>query len=189
MRAIFHSSVAGWIIAGLLAIAAVLIAVDQFRFAEAIIAFASVFSTAWLWFQPYRNTRFDLTIIAVTLGLGGGLLYFTEEYRITRILEANYGWLFPANDPTPRVCGDAIARGYYIVFMPGLPVGVAEFPDIIVNVNGQDLISVDKKDQLMSISANIFGRDGRVVAIIKDNEFTLNKNNFSKKKIQTLVHW
>jgi hypothetical protein len=73
--------------------------------------------------------------------------------------------------------------------MPGLPVGVAEFPDIIVNVNGQDLISVDKKDQLMSISANIFGRDGRVVAIIKDNEFTLNKNNFSKKKIQTLVHW
>jgi hypothetical protein len=48
---------------------------------------------------------------------------------------------------------------------------------------------VDKKDQLMSISANIFGRDGRVVAIIKDNEFTLNKNNFSKKKIQTLVHW
>jgi hypothetical protein len=172
----------------LLAIGGALITLDQFRVAEGIFGLAGLWGSIWLWFQPYRP-QFEAIMLCVIAGVLSGLIWSAETYRIQRRLELNHGWLEPANDSMPSICGDAIARGYKIIWMPNLPVAFAKFPDTIIKLNGH-LLSIDVKDGLMSASADVFGRDGRVIAVIKDNEFTINNNNYLRKEnpdVSTLI--
>jgi hypothetical protein len=166
----------------LLTIGGVLIAMDQFRFAEAIFVLAALWGVLWLWRQPYQSARFDILFLAVTIGVMSGLIFFTEDYRIKRILELNHGWLEPANYWTPMICGDPIDHKYKIIWMPELSVALAKFPDPIIKINDQELLPVDLKNGLLSVSVNVFDKYGRVVAVIKDNEFTINANNILRKE-------
>ncbi len=94
------------------------------------------------------------------------------------------GTLIPTNEPTPKT--DA-----YCLRIPPNPFGiyygdsVAYFdgqPATIVEISKIPLLKVTKNDNEIRISAKLFDEDGKIVAEITDNEFSINRNNFFEKK-------
>jgi hypothetical protein len=73
------------------AISAVLITVDQFRFAEACFVVAGLWFIGWVLFLPYYNTPFDnrktaslWAIVLMPIGIVIALVYFVENYKTGR---------------------------------------------------------------------------------------------------------
>lgn len=182
MRDLANSAAVAFAIGVLLAIGAALIAVDSWRLAEGVFIFAGAWPVLWLWFQPLRNQIFEWSVLVTTAAVVFGLIYFTEQFRVYRILEKNHGWLLPANEWVPPVCGNNLGLEYKTLWIPGMPVAAAGFPITIIKIFNEDLLSIGIVENALAVSAKIFSPDGRSIAIIKDNEFTVNMNNVMKKE-------
>jgi hypothetical protein len=70
----------------LLGVAALLTAVDQWRFAESLLLLAGLWVWLWLWYQPYKSRKFDIAVIAGSALAVLFLCYFIEHYRQDKIL-------------------------------------------------------------------------------------------------------
>ena len=170
----------------LIAVAAALTALDRFRLAEGCFAIAAVWCLVWISLRPYFSAPWDgkKTFYLWILGLAPlvvpyVLIDFTEQYSTKKILDANDGWLLPAGDiisPWPN-----LDNKYRVLVLGSLPVATKIFPQAIIKVHGQKLLSIDKKGDAIAVSANIFSRDGRVIAVLENNHWTTNPNNVFKK--------
>jgi len=67
--------------------------------------------------------------------------------------------------------------------MGGSVAWSTHFPLTIVNIAGKDLLSVQRDPKGgLSVSAKIFDAEGKIIADIEDDEFTINQNNYFKRK-------
>jgi hypothetical protein len=188
MARLFSWTVA-WIgIPALLAGAALLISISHFGLAEALLFIAGIWLIGWITFLPCN--RFPINNITETLlwaGIFGvflavgGLFYLIEGYRIDRVLAANHGWLAPAGDRTP-FDNLQIIEDRSVLWLGSMPVATRLFPKAIIAIDGQTVLSVNKINGNIAISANINSKDGRVIAVLKDNEFIVNPNNILRKE-------
>ena len=111
-----------------------------------------------------------------------GLIYFTEVYWMKRILDADHGWLSPANDWTlPSDCGPRFV-GFKQLWMGKAMWVIKSFPQTVISISQRKLLSIDFKEGKLSLSAEIFGPDGRIIAAIENNEFDLNRLNYFRKR-------
>jgi hypothetical protein len=96
------------------------------------------------------------------------------------------GLLLPANDPTPEnACSDVpfpIRSDAMLIILGNSASFNSASPHTVLKVRGEDMIILTKKDNAIAVNVKIFGRDRRIVAEIKDNEFSINPNNYFRKE-------
>jgi hypothetical protein len=94
------------------------------------------------------------------------------------------GSLLPANDPTPEnACSSIPQREGTMLMILGNSASLNPwFPHTVIRAKGEDVLTLNKKDNAIAIGVKIFGGDGRIVAEIRDNEFSINPNNYFRKE-------
>ncbi len=119
---------------------------------------------------------------SVLLMLGGAMYWQNLVWKQATPEEPTHGFLLPANDPMPEnPCGQfpASALALYL----GNSVAYAtSFPYTVLRVDRHDRFSIDRTTDGVSVSLDVFSDDGKIVAEISKNEFTINPNNFFKRE-------
>ena len=94
------------------------------------------------------------------------------------------GLLLPANDPTPdNPCGHGPPPNGAMLILLGNSASVNPwFPHTVISAKGEDILTMDKKNNQIAVSVKIFGKDGRIVAELRNNEFSINPNNYFRKE-------
>jgi hypothetical protein len=94
------------------------------------------------------------------------------------------GLLSPADDPTPdNACRNIRKSADAMLILLGNSASLNPwFPHSVITAKGEDILTLNKKDNEIAVSVKIFGRDGRIVAEIRDNEFSINPNNYFRKE-------
>jgi hypothetical protein len=191
LRSLFGSAVAGWVIGGIATIGGILTALDQFRFAEITWGAAAVVGLAWLWYQPYKGSRFDLAIVAVIFAVATLLCYSTERYRIKRILSENHGLLIAANDSqigcdsSPDIRTVIVGDMAFAAPVTGFPIDIVQLHYASLSTP-TPLLTMSFTDGSLGIIASFTSQDGRIIAAIKDNQWIVNPNNILNKENEDL---
>jgi hypothetical protein len=184
----FSSKVTGFAVALIIGVGGILITLDQYWVAEGCFILAAFWSTIYFSLRPYFSAPFDrkkeLYLWAAALApLIVACLIFVypmERSRISRILSANEGWLLPADEVTPRLCV-APGENYRVLWLGTTPVETTFFPQSIINVHRRVLLSINKRGNSIAVSANIYSPDTRAIAVLKDNHWKTNPNNYMSK--------
>lgn len=142
------------------------------------------------WDRPSRRraTDFDkrrffywkwIPTVLIMLGFVP-LAYIAHSIQTQIQLSHSHGRLYPSNEPTPvNMCGGSIKEDSFVIFLGDSIAVTQSLPATVLNVNGQDVLSVDKNraDGTMAISLTVRTKDETVLAQIQNGEFTINKDN------------
>lgn len=107
-------------------------------------------------------------------------VYGTYSVQLYKELSSLHGWLSPANDPTPlEPCGP-VPQGSMVLYLGGIASVAKTFPHTVLEINGRSRLILNRdKSGNMAVSVDIFSpEDGRLIATIENNVFTVNQNNY-----------
>lgn len=98
------------------------------------------------------------------------------------------GNLVPANDPTPpNECQGVLSRvpaGGVTLLAGTLAAYTTHTPVVVLRVGGRDAVEVDRgANGRVALTARVFGDDGRIVALVERNRFTINPNNYFRREL------
>lgn len=93
------------------------------------------------------------------------------------------GLLSPADEPTPENTCRQIPSGAMLVLLGNSASYGTHFPQTIIKIGDDRMLTLDKVGGQISISAKLFSRDGRIVAEIEKNQFFINPNNYFRKEL------
>ncbi len=88
-------------------------------------------------------------------------------------------WIVPANDPMGvNQCGSSDPQAVTLYFGSNSSTALS-FPHVLVRMKGKDMVSLerDSKNRL-GISATFLDRNGKLIAKIENNYFSVNRNNY-----------
>jgi hypothetical protein len=117
--------------------------------------------------------------LAFLVIVGGRVGYTTDAWK-RDLLNALQGDLLPSNDPTPpiRCTPKEPAPGSLKLIVGNYVIVATKFPHTVISGNGAPLLVLNRKaDGSVGITASIVGRDGKVIAEMKD-KFIINQNNY-----------
>jgi len=93
----------------------------------------------------------------------------------------NEGLLIPGDEPPPVL--DAIIPKDALVVNFGSNFAFSEQSSFVVcNIADEDILTMSRSTEGIALNARIYSADGRIVAEIEGNEFTINPNNYFRKK-------
>jgi hypothetical protein len=102
------------------------------------------------------------------------------------------GLLVPADEPTPpNPCGN-IPTDALLVLLGNSGSWGTRFPQTIIMINDEPMLTMDQIAGRIAISGKFFSKDGRIVAELRNNEFSINPNNYFRKKrpdTHSLIVW
>lgn len=116
----------------------------------------------------------------VSIGLAVNF-FFQERYNAE---SETSGVLRPASDPnplTPHNCSPDSPNDLAVFYGGGVAYSTFN-PLTIVEIAGKELLSVERVNGNLLISAEIYDVYGKIIAEIKNNEFTINQNNFFRRE-------
>jgi hypothetical protein len=92
------------------------------------------------------------------------------------------GWLLPGADPTPQVCPDGSLPKDAVALVYGNSITVVStFPKDVIVVRDMPLLTIDRNTHgAIAVTLDIFGQDGKIIASVEKNKFTINPNNIFK---------
>ncbi|HEY3275165.1 MAG TPA: hypothetical protein VGJ94_00975 [Syntrophorhabdaceae bacterium] len=130
-------------------------------------------------FQP-PNTQTTISVVSQNQTGGITAQNITVNKRTEPI--SYKGILMPANDPDPahscNIPPDALKvfLGNSVAWHTGMGVHT------VLLIHGRDLLKFEKRPDGLFVSTTIIRDDGRQVAEIKDNQFSINTNNYFELK-------
>ncbi len=133
-------------------------------------------------------TSIGVKVAAITFALVGTLALWLIAALIIVHKETppeteTHGVLVPANKPMPpNPCEGLGPPDAFFIFLGNSASFTTRFPHTIIRIGSDNILTVDKKEDQISVSARVFSRDGRIVAAIKDNEFFINPNNYFRRE-------
>jgi hypothetical protein len=95
------------------------------------------------------------------------------------------GFLTPDNKPDPpNPCPPRKPRppGAVGIYWGNSVTWLTNPKYILAQVNDEELLSIAKTPEGISVSAKVFSADNRIIAQIVDNKFYINRNNFFRKE-------
>jgi hypothetical protein len=119
-------------------------------------------------------------MIAGILGLFIALVHYGTRIEAAKRLSTFVGKLTPANDPFEPACGGATGAEAIIL------IGTAAYkfehwPATLLTVMGKKRIVLDRDDDgTITITADVYGSDGKILATVFKNTFNVNRNNIFK---------
>ena len=120
--------------------------------------------------------------VSVTLGL----VIWTIRAEDAWELSHPEGFLVPANDPTPPACSDIpLPSGVAAIYLGDSRLHAPPWSPYspIVTQDGRPILTIEKDPRgRIALTIDIRSRDGKIIARIKKNEFTVNQNNILSMK-------
>ena len=116
------------------------------------------------------------------VGLASGLCAaFVWNKAIETDLHNPRGVIVPGNDSLTGACGDDNPKSTGTVIITGKSASITtRYPLPIVNFRGRDVLTVDKlPDGSSGFSFDAYSPDGKLVARVDNNRYTVNSNNIS----------
>ena len=160
-----RSIIAAFGISLLVALAAALLTLDQWRSAEILMALAAGWSVLWLCFQPSRSPLLEWFVLIAAIVVGVGAWYLIEEWRIDRILAQNHGRLAPGRASVSRETCALASPNDKVLWLGQAPLVLTAFPVTIVKSQRDlDMLLIDVVDGLLSVTAAVASEDGRLIA-------------------------
>jgi hypothetical protein len=101
--------------------------------------------------------------------------------EIRRKME-NEGLLIPSDEPVP-VLDASVPKDALVVNFGSNFAFSKQSSFVVCNIAGEDILTVTRSAEGIALDARIYSADGRIVAAIEKNEFTINPNNYFKKKL------
>jgi hypothetical protein len=101
--------------------------------------------------------------------------FFAQLAQITR---TNTGLLIPGTKPTPTRLSNVSSDAKFAILMGADCLCFAkEFPHVVINQNGEDMMVIGKEEDDFWLNAKMFSSDGRIIAEVIRNTFTINDRN------------
>ncbi|NOT21311.1 MAG: hypothetical protein HOP22_01105 [Nitrospiraceae bacterium] len=110
-----------------------------------------------------------------------GLLIASQAYQAF-YSEAPSGVLRPANESTPKTECDQIPKEALILVLGTSASYTTASHHTFLQVAGENLLSIDRQEGGITISATLYSRDLKVVAKIRDNEFEVNPSSYFQRE-------
>jgi len=89
-------------------------------------------------------------------------------YKETPSETERHGVLVPANKPMPpNPCDGHAPANAFFIFLGNSASFTTRFPHTMIRIGHDNILTVDKKEDRILVSARVFSRDGRIVAAIK----------------------
>lgn len=109
-----------------------------------------------------------------------------HESYFAKQVEALNGWLIPGSESSPvnscTTSGDVPPHAM-LLYLGDSVFYTTTFPHTVIMVDGQPRLTVGKNERgQISVTADIFGRDNRIIASLEKNEFAINPNNHFKSR-------
>jgi hypothetical protein len=104
-----------------------------------------------------------------------------DETQETKKEAEHHGVLKPGNEPQPQHPCHEMPDGAFVILLGNSASYTTMFPHTILEIRGEEILSVSKSDEGLLLSGKVFSRDGRIVAQLIDNEFFINPNNYFRK--------
>lgn len=93
-----------------------------------------------------------------------------------------HGLLVPANEQDPKTNCPRVPSNAVLILLGNMPVYATKFPHRVISVDKDEvLLSIDRKEKGIAVSARVFSEDGKIVAEIINNEFFLNTSNYFRR--------
>ncbi len=144
-----------------------------------------LFVLVGLFYSEHKIPSIVLFGVACVTLTAAATLYWINAVLPSPVIETeHHGRLEPANDPEPPLPPGCIKKypDSWGIFYGG-SVNFSTRPDVtIVTIASQALLAVRKTPDGLAINASIYGEDGRIIAEVKDNEFTINQNNYFRRE-------
>jgi hypothetical protein len=108
---------------------------------------------------------------------------WTHSAQVEYELSLMTGPLLPANDPSPPNDVCAPNDNEVAVFMGQKAFKTAQFPQTIVRIGDDPVISIDRTPSgAISLSLDVRGNDRKIIARIHNNVFEINQGNYLSMK-------
>jgi hypothetical protein len=96
---------------------------------------------------------------------------------------ATTGYLVPAHDPTPPLPNGATAPTNLVTLFLGNSASVGVwFPHTVLAYKGKPVLTISTNSEGATVSAEFFGDNGDIVAVLKDGQFVINRLNYFVKE-------
>lgn len=128
--------------------------------------------------SPDFTVREWVIIAFVSFGIIGAGWVWSLRWVEKRELQQLFGVLIPDNKPTPPNCCGTIPPNAIALFFGNSVSYTSAFPHTVIEVGKTQLLVINKDKDKITISANFFSKDGKIVAELKDNKFQVNPNNY-----------
>jgi hypothetical protein len=191
---------ANWLVGLFVAVAGLMLTLDQFGLAQLSCALAAVWS-AGLWWKSEHvkrpqvvsnkrrrrkvpTLRLRLTGIALIALLSAVAGYLIREYAQAKELRSVTGRLIPGSEPTPQNACNQVPSGAVLLALGNNWAVVRHFPHTVMAVNFfTPVIRLDRSsDGAISILMDVKDRDGKVIVRLDENGFTVNPNRILTMK-------
>ncbi len=130
----------------------------------------------WLTCDVSGKWKFSVSVLIV-------LVFIVSCFSIGRIeeqkeLSSLHGCLIPDNKPTPNTPTCQIpANGIALFFGNNSVAYITEFPHIVIQLDNEPLLIINKLNNRITLSGKFFSRDGKIVAKLSSNTFEVSSNN------------
>jgi hypothetical protein len=91
------------------------------------------------------------------------------------------GLLKPSDEPFPAL-QSSVPEGALLINFGGNFCFSKKSLFPVLNISGEDLLTITRSAEGIALNVRIYSPDGRIVAMVERNEFTINPNNYFKKK-------
>jgi hypothetical protein len=104
--------------------------------------------------------------------------FFIGWIKEQKELSSLHGGLIPDNKPTPNTLTCQIpANGIALFFGNNSVAYTTEFPHIVIQLDDEQLLIINKRNNRIILSGKFFSRDGKIVAELLNNSFVVSPNN------------
>jgi hypothetical protein len=132
--------------------------------------------------KEWHAWRYIMLVLVVALF--SGLSFRAHTKSVERELSLLHGRLLPSDEQTPANACDnlGVSNGNGILILMGFAASyVDQFPHTVVDVDEQPRLVVNRNpDQTVTISLDIFGADGKVIAELDKDGFTVREHSYFK---------
>jgi hypothetical protein len=135
----------------------------------------------------YQNALMGIVIALVLAAIGVFATWYygtTGPPAKTDVAEAaTTGYLVPAHDPTPPLPNGATAPTNLVTLFLGNSASVGVwFPHTVLAYKGKPVLTISTNSEGATVSAEFFGDNGDIVAVLKDGQFVINRLNYFVKE-------
>jgi hypothetical protein len=120
--------------------------------------------------------------IVIFLGLGLCLFLQKTENNQEDFLS---GVITPASDPLPplpREIRPEDAQHFMLLFLGNSVSLPMWFPHTVIKYGAKDILTISTNSSGLTISCELFGENGNIVAMIETNKFTINPLNYFRRE-------
>jgi Carboxypeptidase regulatory-like domain len=131
-------------------------------------------------YKPYTNDIAVSSELAVPISLKR-LLKANSPFLL-KLAEQLQGRLFPSNESTPaNYCSNVIKGDGILILMGFVTSYVDQFPHTVLMVDDKPRLVVHKEsDGAVWLSLDIFGADGKIIASLDEDGFTVRPGSYFK---------